>query len=189
MLDVSALEERVLKEIVEKGLMRSGETVLAAVSGGSDSMALLALLLALRERLGICLEAAHFEHGIRAERSRQDMRFVCEVCARWGVVCHTGTGDVPQLARTWKCSLEDAARRARYAFLDETALRCGATKIGAGPPNGGPGGDAAAAFDARLRTGRACGHAPAARQPCAPVAGRAPAGATPIFDRAGDPLA
>lgn len=132
MLDVSALEERVLKEIVEKGLMRSGETVLAAVSGGSDSMALLALLLALRERLGICLEAAHFEHGIRAERSRQDMRFVCEVCARWGVVCHTGTGDVPQLARTWKCSLEDAARRARYVFLDETALRCGATKIALG---------------------------------------------------------
>ena len=60
----------------------------------------------------------------------------CALCARYaraGALFAIRVREMcRQLARTWKCSLEDAARRARYAFLDETALRCGATKIALG---------------------------------------------------------
>lgn len=129
MLDFSALESHVYRTIRQQKLILPGETVLAAVSGGSDSMALLTLLEALREEMPFHLEAAHFEHGIRGESSLEDMRFVREVCRARGIPCHTGAEDVPNLAARAKCSLEDAARRARYAFLDETAARRGAQKI------------------------------------------------------------
>lgn len=118
-----------LRAIVEKELILPGETVLAAVSGGSDSVALLALLRALAGRLGFCVAAAHFDHHIRGEASAEDARFTARLCAAWNVPCYSGGADVPALSAEWKCSLEDAARRARYAFLDETATACGAAKI------------------------------------------------------------
>lgn len=128
----SALEARVHAFIREKGLLREGQTVLAAVSGGADSMALLSLLLSLRAPLDIRVEAAHFEHGIRGDASREDARFVQAFCLLRGVPCHVGHGDVPALARREGLSLEDAARRARYAFLEETAGRAGADCIALG---------------------------------------------------------
>ena len=129
MLDSYALEKHVLETIRSRGLILPGQRVLCAVSGGSDSMALLAVLLALRGEGGFTVEAAHFDHGIRGESAREDAAFVAARCAQWGVRCHTGRGDVPRLAVEWRCSLEDAARRARYAFLDETAAACGADCI------------------------------------------------------------
>lgn len=129
MLESYALESRVLETIRSRRLIEPGERALCAVSGGSDSMALLALLLAARREGMFAVEAAHFDHGIRGEAAREDAAFVRRMCEAWGVPCHIGAGDVPALAARWKCSLEDAARRARYAFLDETAAKCGAAKI------------------------------------------------------------
>ena len=111
---------------VEKSLQRSGvgkgSEVGAAVSGGIDSMALLHCLCALREKMGFELKAFHFEHGIRAQRSKEDMEFVMRECEKLGVLCVTGGADVPRLAREKGVSVETAAREARYAFLD--AQRC-----------------------------------------------------------------
>ena len=129
MLDSYALEKHVLETIRSRGLILPGQRVLCAVSGGSDSMALLAVLLALRGEGGFEVEAAHFNHGIRGESAREDAAFVAARCAEWNVRCHSGEGDVPRLAAEWRCSLEDAARRARYAFLDETAAARGADCI------------------------------------------------------------
>ncbi len=120
---------RVAKEIRDKRLFSAGSTVLAAISGGADSMALLSVLYGIRKDLGICLHVAHFEHGIRGEASREDAHFVKIQCDLREVPCHIGHGDVPRLAHQWKCSLEDAARRARYAFLEDTAERIGACRI------------------------------------------------------------
>ena len=72
--------------------------VLAAVSGGADSVALLALLREYARAGEIRLAAAHFEHGIRGEESRGDARFVRALCAAWGIECHVGACDVPALA-------------------------------------------------------------------------------------------
>ena len=97
-----------------------GEQVLAAVSGGADSVALLLLLHdAAREgRIELC--AAHFEHGIRGEASREDERFVRELCARLSIPLTVGSGNVPAFARTRGMGIEQAARDARYAFLRDT---------------------------------------------------------------------
>ncbi|MDR0897322.1 MAG: tRNA lysidine(34) synthetase TilS [Oscillospiraceae bacterium] len=125
----SALLDRVAQTVREHALLLPGEKVLVAVSGGADSLALLGLLWSLREALGIAVEAAHFEHGIRGEASRADAAFVAAFCAERGIPCHVGAGDVPALAHDWHASLEDAARRARYAFFDQTLLRIGAQKL------------------------------------------------------------
>lgn len=123
------LEARILDIMQTHRLLAAGETVLIAVSGGADSMALLLILSACAHQLGITVVAAHYEHGIRGKASREDARFVKAFCEARGISCRVGHGDVPTMAVEWKCSLEDAARRARYAFLDETAAAVGASKI------------------------------------------------------------
>ncbi len=107
----------------------SGCFVLAAVSGGADSVALLALLSEKAREGEIRLEAAHFEHGIRGAASREDARFVQELCAQWGIVCHMGAADVPALAQARGVGLEQAARDARYAFLRRVRQDVGADCI------------------------------------------------------------
>ena len=66
-------------------LPKQAGSILVAVSGGADSVALLALLKEAAERQGILLTAAHFEHGIRAEASLADAAFVRTLCRDWGI--------------------------------------------------------------------------------------------------------
>ena len=103
--------------------------VLAAVSGGADSVALLALLRELARAGRIRLAAAHFEHGIRGEASREDAAFVRALCAEWGVPLTEGRADVPALAKSRGVGLEQAARDARYAFLRQAKVDQGADLI------------------------------------------------------------
>ena len=95
--------------------------VLCAVSGGADSVCLLHLLNENRERLGIELRAAHFEHGIRGGESLRDAAFVKALCESLGVELYTGSGDTPAYAREMGMSMEEAARELRYAFLERAA--------------------------------------------------------------------
>lgn len=95
-------------------MIHAGDTVICAVSGGADSMALLWSMYLLREKLQIRLEAAHFNHGLRGEESDRDARFVRRFCADYGIALHEGSG--PVIAG--KKGLEAAARDARYGFLD-----------------------------------------------------------------------
>lgn len=95
-------------------MIYAGDTVICAVSGGADSMALLWSMYLLREKLQIRLEAAHFNHGLRGEESDRDARFVRQFCADYGIVLHEGSGPVVAGEK----GLEAAARDARYGFLD-----------------------------------------------------------------------
>lgn len=106
-----------------------GAHVLAAVSGGADSTALLCFLCQARERLSITVSCAHMEHGIRGASSLEDMRFVRSLCERLHVPLYTSRAHAPAYAAEHGCGLEDAARRLRYAFLEETARQCGAEFI------------------------------------------------------------
>ena len=94
-------------------MVNPGETVICAVSGGADSVALLFGFYLLKEKLGISLEAAHFNHHLRGEESGRDERFVREFCDRYDIPLHLGGGDV----KPGKKGLEAAARDARYAYL------------------------------------------------------------------------
>ncbi len=109
----------VLKAVNEFSLLGDyhGATVTVALSGGADSMALLHSLLELKERLGIKVEAAHFNHLIRGEEAYRDEEFVKEQCRKLDVKLYTGQEDVPAYAENKGISLETAARELRYAFL------------------------------------------------------------------------
>ena len=108
-----------IRHTVEKqGLLRAGERVGVAVSGGADSVALLLLLVELRKQLGIVLSVAHFNHKLRGKNSDQDERFVAKLAAKHGLVFHSGQMDVGAKAKRDKRNLEDTARRARYEFFE-----------------------------------------------------------------------
>lgn len=102
--------------------------ILAAVSGGADSVALLHLLKRAAEERNVKLSCATFDHGIRGEEAAEDVRFVCELCKAWDIPCHAGAADVPTLAKNEGLGLESAARKARYDFLyrlkDEVNADC-----------------------------------------------------------------
>lgn len=106
-----------------------GSRVLAAVSGGADSVALLCFFAQIRGSYPLELACAHVEHGIRGEESRADMDFVRALCARLGVSCYTACVDAPGYAARHGCGLEDAARTLRYDFLRRTADEIGADVI------------------------------------------------------------
>ena len=108
------MQNRLLKFAREQNLIAPGDTVICAVSGGADSVAMLFALYLLREKLGITLEAAHFNHNLRGEESLRDETFVRELCARYEIPLHVASGEI----RPGKKGLEAAARDARYAFLE-----------------------------------------------------------------------
>jgi tRNA(Ile)-lysidine synthase len=100
-------------------------TVLLAVSGGADSVALLRAMATLKTAGSGRLCVAHFNHKLRDE-AEDDERFVVALCKQLGIPCETGFADVAQLAAGTSEGIEETARRARYDFLQETAGRLGA---------------------------------------------------------------
>ena len=104
---------KMLAAIRRYEMVSPGDTVICAVSGGADSMALLWGMYLLREKLGIQLEAAHFNHNLRGEESKQDAEFVRKFCEFHDIPLHLGNGNVVSGEK----GLEAAARDARYAFL------------------------------------------------------------------------
>ena len=98
----------------EQDLIRPGDKIVCAVSGGADSMALLWAMYLLKDEWELDLSAAHFNHQLRGAESDRDEAFVRDFCQGYGIPLHVGSGTVIP----GKKGLEAAARDARYAFLD-----------------------------------------------------------------------
>jgi tRNA(Ile)-lysidine synthase len=113
----------VREQLRRHAMVTPGDHVLAAVSGGADSVALLLGLLELREPLGIAVSVAHLDHRLRGAESARDRAFVEALAAAHGVPCVADAADVPA------GNVEAEARRLRYAFLERSAEALGATKI------------------------------------------------------------
>lgn len=107
------MQNKLLTFVRQQNLIRPGDRVICALSGGADSVALLFALYLLKEKLEITLEAAHFNHHLRAEESDRDEAFAKELCDRYDIPLHLGSAAVT----AGKKGLEAAARDARYAFL------------------------------------------------------------------------
>ena len=115
------MREKVLRYIREQALIRAGDRVAAAVSGGADSVALLRVLLELRAELGIVLTVAHFNHCLRGEQADADQAFVAELAREHGLDFFAGHGNVPDYAFTTKLGIEAAGRELRYRWFAQLA--------------------------------------------------------------------
>jgi tRNA(Ile)-lysidine synthase len=98
------------------GTPARGETLLVALSGGADSVALVDTLALLSRPRGFRLLAAHLDHRLRPG-SEEDAAFCAELCRRLGVELRVGRADVRARAARERGGLEQAARRERYLFL------------------------------------------------------------------------
>ena len=134
LLDLRSVTPRVISEIrrqVESASLTS-TTVLVAVSGGPDSLALVHSLSRLRGALGIRLFAAHLDHGLRPGVSEADAEFVREAMGQLQVPLTTEKADVGSFRETHRLSIEDAARQVRYRFLARVSARIGADAVAVG---------------------------------------------------------
>jgi tRNA(Ile)-lysidine synthase len=125
----SSLAGRVLDTIRRHGMLGDGERVLAAVSGGADSVALLDVLGELRASLGLAVSVVHVHHGLRPE-SDADADFVLALSARLGLPAHVERVAVKR-GPPWD-GLEAESRRARHAALQRAARAVDATRIATG---------------------------------------------------------
>jgi tRNA(Ile)-lysidine synthase len=136
------------KELVEDAVRRSilhlskdAPCLLAAVSGGADSVAMLHALVRLRDaslesgaalypRFRLC--CVHVNHNLRGEESRGDAEFVATLCKQWDVPCRLETveeGSIEKKAKDSNCGIEAAAREARHTIFQNTASLDKADKI------------------------------------------------------------
>ncbi len=115
--------------ILEYGLIPWGCGVLAGVSGGADSVALLCALRELSKELGFELYAAHLNHGIRGEEAAKDAEYVKTLCHKLDVPLYEERLDIPAIAAGEGKTLEQAAREQRYAFFDRALKQFSAERI------------------------------------------------------------
>lgn len=95
----------------------NGKTVCVCLSGGADSVSLLLGMLDIAEEFSFNVCACHFNHLIRGEASDRDEEFCKRLCHDLSVKLFCGCDDVPAFARTYKMSIEEAARECRYSFF------------------------------------------------------------------------
>ncbi|MBQ6825159.1 MAG: tRNA lysidine(34) synthetase TilS [Clostridia bacterium] len=112
------MKKQVISAIDRFSLLERGENITVALSGGADSMALLYVLLELRKNLGITVSAAHLNHQIRGDEALRDESFVKEQCEKLGVPLFIERAEVLKLAKEQNLSVELAARKLRYEFLE-----------------------------------------------------------------------
>ncbi len=135
-MDRAAEFVRNVRTFIEaNGLIARGDFVLAAISGGPDSVALATVLSDLRVELDkerpFELSLAHVNHGLRPEADAEE-QFVRDMCGRLGLRLKSKRVDTRAFAASAKLSIEEAARELRYAFLDETVREGGHTKVALG---------------------------------------------------------
>jgi tRNA(Ile)-lysidine synthase len=110
-------------------LLRPGDRVGVAVSGGADSVALLRALLELRTELGIVVSIAHLNHGIRGTEADEDEQFVRKVALQFDLPLYLERADVPAHSKQEKLSLETSARELRYDFFQQLLKKNACDKI------------------------------------------------------------
>ena len=101
------------------GMFGGADTVVAALSGGADSVCLTLALKELSSEYGFTLKAVHVNHLLRGAESDRDEQFCRDLCEREGIPLTVFRADAAEFAKAHKMSLESGARKLRYGFFDE----------------------------------------------------------------------
>lgn len=112
------MKSKALETIQRCHLLMPGTAVIAAVSGGADSMALLFFLHEIQAEYRLKLSAAHINHGLRGAEADRDEALVRATCARLGVPFFVLHADVAGEAKRSGEGIEACGRRIRYAYLE-----------------------------------------------------------------------
>ena len=117
---MNEIYQRVKDYITENNMIRENDRIVAGVSGGADSIAMLSILRDLKEESGFELRAVHVHHGIRGKEADRDEALVKETCEIWGIPFEGYHFDVPRLSLEWKLGEEETGRIVRkQAFARE----------------------------------------------------------------------
>lgn len=124
------LDKKVLDTIKKYDLIENGDNIVIGVSGGPDSMALLNMLIFLKnnKKIDFDIFVAHINHGIRIE-AEEETKYVEEFCKKNNIECFIKREKVENLAKEQKIGTEEAGRKLRYSFFDEVAKKVNANKI------------------------------------------------------------
>ncbi|MDP3790018.1 MAG: tRNA lysidine(34) synthetase TilS [Candidatus Omnitrophota bacterium] len=123
---------KVRKTIEDNSLIKKGDKVLVAVSGGPDSIALLHILAELSGRYNIGLVVAHLNHMLRGKEADADADFVRKTADNLSLPFMMEKVSVKNIAKARRMSIEEAARETRYDFYNRAAAKYGASKIATG---------------------------------------------------------
>lgn len=129
---VTELRQRVAQTIAHHCMVAPGEIVLAGVSGGQDSSALLDILADLRRTLGFELVVAHLDHGLRGVEGALAAESTREFAETLGCSCIVEKKNPGEIFTGHPGGLEEAAREVRWEFLERTAYSVGASRIALG---------------------------------------------------------
>lgn len=123
-------EQKIFQFIKAQNMIQSGDSVVVGLSGGADSVSLIAVLSSLKKKLGIDkIVAVHINHMIRGEEAYRDEAFAKKISSEFGTdfVCYRN--DIPKLAVEKGMTVEEAGRSYRYECFVKTAEENGCNKI------------------------------------------------------------
>ena len=116
---------RVRKYIRDNRMLKAEDMVVAGVSGGADSIAMLHILKSLQKEIGFSMEVVHVHHGIRGQEADRDEQFVEKICRDWGIPFRSRHYPVPELSGKWKLGEEETGRIVRKQAFQEEKKRLG----------------------------------------------------------------
>ena len=119
------MKNKIHEAIKRYNMIRRGDRILAALSGGADSVTLLHYLFIYKDILGITVEAAHVNHMLRGKEADRDELFCRSLCEDMGIKLHVKRADVRKIAKDKGLSEELCGRNIRYEFFDEIVNNSG----------------------------------------------------------------
>ena len=111
--------QKVKISIEKKDLLKNGDSVLVALSGGADSVFLLNIMLLLKDEFNLSIYAAHINHMLRGKEADYDEEFCRTLCKKNDIKLFTHRADVALIAKETSVSEEVAGRNVRYTFFNE----------------------------------------------------------------------
>jgi tRNA(Ile)-lysidine synthase len=126
------LTTKVKQTIKRFSLLKPGDHIVVAVSGGPDSVCLLSILLSLAKEFDLTLHIAHLDHAFRGKESADEALFVAELAKKLGIPATIEKIDVPAFCQERGLSSQEGARTVRYGFLERVAETVGAARIATG---------------------------------------------------------